>query len=215
MAFSFFFIKKKNGKLQPVMDYCKLNEITVKNKYPLPNFLELLDLLAEAIYFSLMDINTGYNNVHMKEGSEKLAMFITNLGMYESLVMFFELTNFPATFQTMINGLFKDLICARKVVIYIDNILVFSKTMDNHILIVQKVLQNLQDNDLYLQLSKCHFHKKKLDYLGYVISHGHLKIDSFEVAGIADWPIPVKVKEVQSFDVSAIFITGLSRITQR
>ena len=199
MASPFFFIKKENGKLWPVMDYHKLNEITIKNKYPLPIIQELLDLLAEAIYFSLIDVDTGYNNVCMKEGSEKLATFITNLGMYEPLVMFFGLTNSPATFQTMVNTLFKDLIYAGKVAIYMDDILVFSKTMDNHIKMVQKVLQILQDNDLYLQSLKCHFHKKKINYLGYVISHGHLEIDPIKVARIMEWPTPGKVKEVQSF----------------
>ena len=136
MASPFFFVKKKNGKLQPVMDYHKLNKITVKNKYPLPIIQELLDLLAEAIYFSLMDINTGYNNVLIDKKSRKLAAFVINLEMYKPLVMFFRLTNSPVTFQTMMNALFKDLIYVGKVAIYMDNILVFSKTMNNHIKMV-------------------------------------------------------------------------------
>ena len=96
------------------MDYRKLNEITIKNKYPLLIIQELLDLLADAIYFSLMDVDTGYNNILMNEKSRKLAAFVTNLGMYEPLVMFFGLTNSPVTFQTMMNALFKDLIYAGK-----------------------------------------------------------------------------------------------------
>ena len=98
MASPFFFVKKKNGKLRPVMDYRKLNEIMVKNKYPLPIIQELLDLLADAIYFSLMDINTGYNNILMDKASRKLAAFVTNLGIYKPLVMFFGLTNSPEIF---------------------------------------------------------------------------------------------------------------------
>ena len=129
MASLFFFVKKKNGKLWPVIDYHKLNEITVKNKYPLPIIQELLDLLADTIYFSLMNVDTGYNNVLMDEKSRKLAAFIINLGMYEPLVMFFGLTNSLAIFQTMMNALFKNLIYAGKVDIYMDNILVFSKTI--------------------------------------------------------------------------------------
>ena len=113
--------------------------------------------------------------------------------------MFFGLTNSPATFQTMMNALFKDLIYGGKVAIYMDDILVFSKTMDDHILTVRKVLQILQDNDLYLQPPKCHFHKKKINYLKYVIFYGHLEMDPIKVAGIMDWPTPTKVKEVQSF----------------
>ena len=98
MASLFFFIKKKNGKLWPVMDYHKLNKIIIINKYSLPIIQELLDLLADAIYFSLMDINTGYNNILMDKASRKLAAFVTNLGMYKPLVMFFGLTNSPEIF---------------------------------------------------------------------------------------------------------------------
>ena len=115
------------------MNYHKLNEITVKNKYPLPIIQELLDLLADTIYFSLMNVDTGYNNVLMDEKSRKLAAFIINLGMYEPLVMFFGLTNSLAIFQTMMNALFKNLIYVGKVAIYMDNILVFSKTIEKHI----------------------------------------------------------------------------------
>ena len=115
------------------MDYHKLNEITIKNKYPLPIIQELLDLLVEAIIFSLVDIDTGYNNIRMFKDDIPKAAFITNLGMYEPLVMFFGLTNSPATFQTMMNALFKDLIYAGKVAIYMDDILIFSKTMEEHI----------------------------------------------------------------------------------
>ena len=125
------------------MDYYKLNQITIKNKYPLLTIQELLDLLASTIIFSLMDIDIGYNNVRMfKEDIPKTA-FVMNLGMYKPLVIFFGLTNSLATFQTMMNTLFKDLIYAGKVAIYIDNILVFSKTMEEHIKIVQQVLQIL------------------------------------------------------------------------
>ena len=99
----------------------------------------------------------------------------------------------------MMNALFKDVIYVGKIVIYMDNILVFSKTMDNHIKMVWQVLQILQDNKLYLQLPKCHFHKTKINYLGYVISHGYLEIDLIKVARIMEWPTPTKVKDVQFF----------------
>ena len=98
MESPFFFIKKKKGKLQPVIDYCKLNEITIKNKYPLPIIQELLDLLSEAIIFSLVDIDTGYNNVKIFKDNIPKAVFVTNLEIYEPLVMFFGLTNSPAIF---------------------------------------------------------------------------------------------------------------------
>ena len=179
-----------------MIDYCKLNEITIKNKYPLPIIQELLDLLSDAEYFLLVDINTGYNNIKIFKDNIPKAALVTNLGMYEPLVMFFGLTNSPATFQTMMNALFKDLIYAGKMAIYMDDILIFSKTMEEHIKMVRQVVQILQDNNLYLQLSKCHFHKKKINDLGYVISHGHLEMDPIKVASITDWPTPTKVKEV-------------------
>ena len=122
------------------MDYHKINEITIKNKYPLPIIQELLDLLAEAIYFLLVDIDTGYNNVNIDKKDVHKAAFITNLGMYEPLVMFFRLTNSLATFQTMMNALFKDLIYAGKVAIYMDDILIFSKTIEEHIKTTKQVL---------------------------------------------------------------------------
>ena len=119
------------------MDYCKLNKITIKIKYSLLIIQELLDLLADTIYFSLMDVDIGYNNVLMDKASRKLAAFVTNLEMYKPLVMFFGLTNSPVTFQTMMNALFKDLIYIGKVAICMDDILVFSKTMEEYIKTVQ------------------------------------------------------------------------------
>ena len=107
MASPFFFIKKKDGSLRPVQDYRKLNEMTVKNRYPLPLIQELLDKLKGARYFTKLDIRWGYNNVRIKEGDEWKAAFRTNMGLFEPTVMFFGLTNSPPSFQTMMNTLFK------------------------------------------------------------------------------------------------------------
>ena len=106
MASPFFFVKKKDGKLRPVQDYRKLNEMTIKNRYPLPLISELIDKLTHAKIFSKMDIRWGYNNIRIKEGDEWKAAFRTNQGLFEPLVMFFGLTNSPATFQTMMNDVF-------------------------------------------------------------------------------------------------------------
>ena len=109
-ASAFFFIKKKDGRLRPIQDYQKLNNITVKNQYPLPLISELIDKLKTVKYFTKLDIRWGYNNIRMKEGDEWKAAFRTNRGLFEPLVMFFGLTNSPATFQTMMNHLFRDLL---------------------------------------------------------------------------------------------------------
>jgi len=114
MATPFFFIKKKSGELRPVQDYRRLNTMTIKNSYPLPLISELIDKLKGARYFTKLDVRWGYNNVRIKEGDEWKAAFITSKGLFEPLVMFFGLTNSPATFQTMMNHLFRGLIFKRQ-----------------------------------------------------------------------------------------------------
>src|SRR6266571_1195085 len=120
----FFFIKKKDGKLQPVQDYRRLNSFTVKNQYPLPLIPELIDRLCNATLFTKLDIRWGYNNVQIKEGDQEKGAFKTNLGLYEPCVMFFGLTNSPSTFQTMMDTIFRDLTATGEVVIYMDDILI-------------------------------------------------------------------------------------------
>ncbi|SJL07264.1 uncharacterized protein ARMOST_10607 [Armillaria ostoyae] len=131
-ASPFFFVKKKDGSLRPVQDYRKLNEMTIKNRYPLLLISELIDKLQGAKYFTKLDVRWGYNNVRIKEGDEHKAAFRTNQGLFEPTVMFFGLTNSPATFQWMMNDIFKDLISEGKVTIYLDDILIFTKDLDEH-----------------------------------------------------------------------------------
>ena len=131
-ASTFFFVKKKDGKLHSVQDYQKLNDITVKNQYPLPLISELIDKLKNAKYYTKLDIQWGYNNIRMKEGDEWKAAFQTNRGLFKLLVMFFRLCNSPATFQTMMNHIFRDLINKGKVVVYMDDIMIFTKALDEH-----------------------------------------------------------------------------------
>ena len=132
MASPFFFILKGDGSLRPVQDYRKLNEHTVKDHYPLPLIQELVDRVKDARYFTKLDIRWGYNNVQMKEGDEWKAAFRTNRGLFEPTVMFFGLCNLPATFQTMMNDLFRELITEGVVIIYLDDILIFTETMKEH-----------------------------------------------------------------------------------
>src|SRR5204862_54713 len=106
MASPFFFVKKKDGSLRPIQDYRKLNELTIKNRYPLPLISDLIDTLQNACYFTKLDVCWGYNNIHIKKGDEYKAAFRMNRGLFELLVMFFGLTNSPATFQTMMNDIF-------------------------------------------------------------------------------------------------------------
>jgi len=132
MATLCFFIKKKDGSLCLVQDYRVLNKITVKNHYPLPLISELVENLKGAKIFTKLDVRWGYWNVRIKEGDEWKVAFQTNRGLFELLVMTFGLTNAPATFQTMMNNIFGDLIMDGKICIYLDDILIFSREMSEH-----------------------------------------------------------------------------------
>jgi Reverse transcriptase (RNA-dependent DNA polymerase) len=132
VASPFFFIKKKDRSLHPVQDYRKLNEMIVKNRYPLPLISELVNALQNAKYFTKLDVRWGYNNIRIKEGDEFKAAFHTNQGLFEPLVMFFGLTNSPTTFQMMMNDIFHMEVINGQVLIYLDDILIFSKTLDEH-----------------------------------------------------------------------------------
>jgi hypothetical protein len=199
MASAFFFIKKKDGSLRPVQDYRKLNEMTIKNRYPLPLISELVNKLRGAKYFTKLDIQWGYNNVRIKEGDEWKAAFRTNRGLYEPLVIFFGLTNSPATFQTMMNDILRDLINEGKVIVYLDDILIFTEDLEEHRRLVRRVLQVLQDNRLYLKPEKCDFEKTEIEYLGVIISHNLMKMDPVKIKGVMEWPEPSTVKQVQAF----------------
>src|SRR5258705_4029711 len=199
MASPFFFIKKMSGELRPVQDYRRLNELTIKNSYPLPLISDLIDKLKGARVFTKLDIRWGYNNVRIKEGDEWKAAFTTNRGLFEPLVMFFGLTNSPATFQTMMNHLFRDQIARGCVVVYMDDILIFSSTMEDHRCVVKEVLQIIHENRLYLKLEKCEFERPEIDYLGLKIAFDKIMMDPVKVQGVADWPTLVNTMEVRSF----------------
>ena len=199
MASPVFFIKKKDGSLRLVQDYRKLNEMTIKNSYPLPLISELVTKLRKARWYTKLDVRWGYNNVRIKEGDEWKAAFRTSRGLFEPLVMFFGLTNSPATFQTMMNDLFTELIDEGVVIIYLDDILIYTETMEEHQKIVKRVLEILRKNHLYLKAEKCEFEKDRVEYLGLIISPGKIEMDPVKVEGVSKWPSPSNVKEVQSF----------------
>lgn len=173
-----------------MQDYRYLNSITIKNQYPLPLIPELLDKLRGARIFFKMDIRWGYNNVRIKEGDKWKAAFKTNRGFFEPTVMFFGLTNSPATFQAMMNHLFADLIDGGHVIIYMDDILVFTTTKGEHNNILIQVLDCLRSNDLFLKPEKCLFRVPQIEYLGLIITEGHLSMDPTKLSAITDWPTP-------------------------
>jgi hypothetical protein len=199
MASPFFFVDKKDGKLRPVQDYQKLNEITVKNAAPLPLIPNLIDKLRGAWYFTKLDVRWGYNNIHIKDDGEYKAAFKTSLGLYEPLVMTFGLCNAPATFQTFMSNIFKDLINTGQVVIYLDDILVFTHTTTQLDKLTRQVLQHLERYDLFLKPEKCFFDHTSIEYLGVIITEGQVKMDPAKIDGITNWPTPKTLKNVQAF----------------
>jgi hypothetical protein len=193
------FMKKKDGKLCFVQDYRALNVITRKNRYPLPLINDLIHQLKDARYFTKLDVCWGYNNVRIHEGGEWKAAFHTNRGLFEPLVMHFSLTNSPATFQTMMNEIFQDLITEGVVSVYLDDILIFTNLLEEHHRITCLVLDRMREHKLYLRPEKCEFEKTKIEYLSVIISHNKVEMDPVKIAGVADWPTPSNEKEVQSF----------------
>jgi len=183
-----FFIKKKDGSLQLVQDYRALNSMMVKNKYPLLLISELISQLRRARYFTKLDVHWGFNNVRIKPRDEWKAAFQTNRGLFEPLVMFFDMTNSPATFQTMMNDIFQDLIGEGIMVVYLDDILIFTRTEEEYAKAIRWVLQVLQEHKLFLCLEKCEFCKKRIEYLGLVISENKVSMDPVKVTGVREWP---------------------------
>ena len=199
MASPFFFVDKKDGKLRPVMDYRELNDITIKNAAPLPLIPDLIDKLRGARYFTKLDVRWGYNNIRVKEGDEWKGAFKTKYGLYEPLVMTFGLCNAPATFQSFMNSIFGDLIDLEHTVVYLDDILMFHDNPASLATLTHEVLARLEKYDLYLKPEKCSFAQTSIEYLGVIITDGHVKMDPAKVAGILDWPTPQKLKQVQAF----------------
>src|SRR5713226_9697707 len=160
---------------------------------------DIVDKLQDTSIFTKFDIHWGYNNVCIKEGDKWKAAFKMNRGMFEPQVMFFGLTNSPATFQAMMNEVFKDLIDTSKVFVYMDNILIATATLEEHRRLVNLVLECLRDNDLFLKPEKCDFEHAEIEYLGLRLRPGHVAMDPVKLAGIANWPTPHCLREVHSF----------------
>ena len=199
-AAPFFFIKKKDGKLHPVQDYRKINEWTVRNRYPLPLIPELIARVKNSSRFTKFDVRWGYNNVRIKEGDKWKAAFIMNKGLFEPRVMFFKLTNSPATFQTMMNALFEEELWEGWLTIYMDDILIHTNdSLEDHRTKVHLILDKLAKHDLYLKPEKCLFEKEEVEFLGVVLKGGTVQMDPTKVKGVADWPPPRNLRDVRAF----------------
>ena len=192
------FIWKKSGRLRLCINYRGLNKITKKDHYPLPLISDLLDHASKARIYTALDLQDAYNLIRIHPGDEWKTTFRTCYGSYESLVMEYGLCNAPSTFQRFMNEIFADLLDAG-VVIYIDDILIYTDDHASHRKLVSEVLRRLQANGLYCNLDKCFFYEDTVDYLGFLLSPTRLTMDLKKVRVILEWPEPKKVKDIQSF----------------
>jgi hypothetical protein len=193
-----FFVKKKDGSLRLVVDYRGLNKITIRNRYALPLISTLLERLSGAKYFTKLDLRGAYNLVRIRPGDEWKTAFRTRYGHFEYTVMPFGLTNAPAVFQHMANDIFRDFLDIFTIV-YLDDILIYSKTQEEHDVHVCQVLQRLREYGLYAKLEKCKFDENQVEFLGYVVSHEGISMDPFKIQTVLDWQTPCSLRDVQCF----------------
>jgi len=193
------FVGKKDGSKWIVIDYCNLNDQMVKNNYPLPLITELIDNIGSKKVFTKMDLRWGFNNIRIKERDKWKGVFTMHIGSFEPTVMFFGMTNSPATFQAMMNEILRDLINEGKVAAFVDNVLVGTETEKEHDEIVEEILRRLEENNLYIKLKKCVWKARKIGFLGVIIEPNSIKMEKEKVDGVLSWPQLKNMKDVRKF----------------
>ena len=201
------FVPKKDGTWRMCVDCRAINNITVKYRHPIPPLDDMFDELHGSCIFSKIDLKSGYHQIRMKEGDEWKTAFKTRYGLYEWLVMPFGLTNAPSTFMRLMNHVLRAFI-GKFVVVYFDDILIYSKNIDDHLIHLKYVLDVLQKERLFSNLKKRTFCTDKLVFLGFVVSARGIQVDEEKVRAIQDWPSPTSVSKVRS-------VHGLSSFYRR
>ena len=196
--YSILFVPKSDSLLRLCVDYWALNNITVKNSYSLSLISELQNWFQGAHWFMKFNILGAFNQIHIKEGDKWKTAFWTRSGLYEYLVMPFELTNTSATFQAFINNVLWEYL-NQFVIIYLNNILIYFKTKEQHVQHVCKVLQALQNAELQVKSEKSLFHSKKVHFLGFIVTPEGLQMNSEKIQSVVEWPVLKNIKEVQFF----------------
>jgi len=209
------FVRKKDGTLRMCIDYRQLNKLTVKNKYPLPRIDELFDQVKGATIFSKIDLRSGYHQIRIKDEDIAKTAFRTRYGHYEFVVLHFGLTNAPATFMCLMNSVFHQYL-DKFVLIFIDDILIYSRNIKEHEEHLRIVLQTLREHQLYGKFSKCDFYKEQIQYLGHIITKEGIVVDPEKIKTIMEWPTPKDVADIRYFMGLAgyyrQFVEGFSRI---
>lgn len=191
-------VLKKDGSWRFCVDYRKLNAMTVKNRFPMPLIEEILDELAGTTYFTKLDMRSGYHQVRMKHADEHKTAFKTHQGHYQFKVMPFGLTNAPATFQCIMNEVSAPFL-RKFVMVFLDDILVYSPTLESHLAHLKLVLEKLREHKLYMKLSKCSSAQTRLEYLGHFISVEGVSTDPSKTEAMLKWPVPTTVTELRGF----------------
>jgi hypothetical protein len=211
------FVKKKDERLRLCVDYCPLNVVTIKNKYPLPRIDVLFDQLVGAKVFSKIYLRSGYHQIKIRASDIPKTTFSTRYGLYEYLVMSFGLTNAPTYFMYLMNSVFMPEL-DKFVVVFIDDILVYSKTEDEHTKHLHTLLQRLRDHHLYAKLFKCDLWLREIKFLGHTISQNGISVDPEKVQEVMDWKPPTTVRQIWSFlglaEYYRRFILDFSRIAK-
>jgi hypothetical protein len=192
------FVPKKDVTQSLCVDYRALNEVTIKNKYPLPRIDDLFDQLRGGSVFTKIDLRSGYHQLKIRECDIPKTAFVSRYGLYEYMVMSFGLTNAPANFMYLMNKVFMEYL-DKFVVVFIDDILVYSRSEEEHEEHLRLALQKLQENRLYAKLSKCEFWMKQVSFLGHIISMGGISVDPSKVQDVLSWNVPMSVDDIRSF----------------
>lgn len=193
-----FFVKKPNGGLRLCVDYRAINNITVKNRYPLPLINNLIDRLKSAATYTRLDLPDAYHLVRIKEGDEWKTAFRCEFGSYQYQVIPFGLSNAPSAFQYFMNDIFDGML-QKNVIVYLDDILIHTRADENHDEAVKEVLQRLRDHHLVANPKKCSFGVSEIDFLGHTISTEGIKMDPSKIKSIREWKSPICIKDAQSF----------------
>ena len=191
------FVPKPDGSLRMVLDYRALNKITIKNRYPLPNITDLLDRLQGAKVFTGIDLQSGYHQIRIAPEDVPKTAFVTPLGHYEYRVLPMGLTNAPATFQAVMNQVFAG--CQDFVLVYLDDILIFSRSPEEHQRHLRIVLEKLKQHQFRAKLSKCQFCLPELKFLGHLVGKDGIKVDPAKVEVVKQWPVPTTLTELRCF----------------